>query len=142
MGSPFRATTGDEKEILQKLVDDLAERFVGLVRTHRGLDAGQIEKIAAAGIFLPREALALGLVDEIGYLSDAEARAKSLAGLSDNASLVVYRRNEYANDTVYNPSASAAAGSNLSLFNLELPGGMSDLSAGFYYMWIPGLDQE
>lgn len=141
MGSPFRETTGEEKEILQKLIDDLALRFQDLVKTHRGLDAGQMEKISTARIFLPQEALALGLVDEIGYLSDAEARAKHLAGIGDNARLVVYRRSEVANDTVYNAAAGKAAATGPSLINLEWPVGISDLDTGFHYMWIPGLDR-
>ena len=51
------------------------------------------------------------------------------------AKVVVYRRTEYPDDTVYNTRTSWQGGKPVSLVDLELPATMSGLQAGFYYLW-------
>ena len=85
-------------------------------------------------MFLANDALALGLVDEIGYLDQALAKAKKLADLPEDAKVVVYRRNEYPDDNIFNTSTRYGGG-DLSLISLELPGALNRLQTGFYYMW-------
>lgn len=137
MGSPFRPATEEEKRILQDLTDRLADRFIGLVRTRRKLSASALTEVATARIYLAEEAKSLGLIDEIGYLSDAVAAAKKMAGLAKDAKVVVYRRTEYANDTIYNPATGAAGGPEMPRLDL----GLIPDQAGFYYLWqsvVPG----
>jgi len=57
-----------------------------------------LSEISTARVFLAEEALKLGLVDKIGYLSDAVKESKMLAGISKDARVVVYRRNEFPED--------------------------------------------
>ncbi|MCK4485255.1 MAG: S49 family peptidase, partial [Desulfobacterales bacterium] len=92
MGSPFRQTTEEEQKILQGLTDELGGRFVSLVAKHRKIDQRTLADISTARVYLAREALQLGLVDKIGYLSDALLQAKKLSGLPKDAKVVVYRR--------------------------------------------------
>lgn len=140
MGSPFRPPTEADNVIFQKLIDDLAGRFLGLVDKHRAIKPAHKERIASAQIFSAAEAKAVGLVDEIGYLNDALAKAKSLAGLSKDARVVAYRRYESQDDNIYNPAMRAqggkmgAAGSALSLLSVAQ-------EAGFYYLWPASLGQ-
>jgi protease-4 len=132
MGSPFRPSTKEEEQLLQDLTDRLGKRFVDLVRENRKLDPKALEEVATARVFLAPEALKLGLVDSVGYVSDALRKAQELAGLPEDARVIVYRRVAYPNDTVYNTRAEAGA---LKLVDLGVIGTFSDLRTGFYYLW-------
>lgn len=136
MGSPFRESTAEEQKLLQATVDRLGDRFVSLVKKHRKMDPQGLAEMSTARIFLAEEALKLGLIDRVGYLSDAVGETKRLAGLPDNARVVVYRREEYPDDNLYNIAATASGSARLSLVNIELPE-VLNLSTGFYYLW-PG----
>jgi protease-4 len=135
IGSPFRPSTAEEKRILQDLTDKLGQRFLDLVKKHRGIEGKSLEEVATARVFLGEDAKRLGLVDELGYLSDAVEKSKSLAGLPADARVVVYRRDEYANDNLYNPATSWAGVRYPALIDLGLPASMSHLTTGFYYIW-------
>ncbi len=136
MGSPFRESTAEEQKLLQATVDRLGDRFVSLVRKHRKPDAAALAEMTTARIFLAEEALKLGMIDRIGYLSDAVRETKKLAGLPDDARVVVYRRDEYPDDNLYNVAAAASGDWKPSLVNVELPE-ILNLTTGFYYIW-PG----
>ena len=142
MGSPFRQTTEEEQRILQGLIDELGGRFVSLVAKHRKLDQRALADISTARVYLAKEALQLGLVDEIGYLGDALLQAKKLAGLPENSKVVVYRRTEYPDDNLYNTSTTHYSASGLSLIDLGLADSMTFLRTGFYYLWSPAAGQD
>ncbi len=137
MASPFRVPTAEERKMIQQITQTLGNRFIDLVTENRKLDPTSIDQIATARIFLPEEALRLGLIDEIGYLSDAVARAKSMTALPDDAKVVVYRRTKYPEDNFYNTSASAHDIQKASLVDLAIPGNLSQMRTGFYYLWLP-----
>ena len=135
MGSPFRAPTEKDDAIFQELTDQMAARFYSLVQKHRKPTPQQMELIKTARIFMADEARKIGLVDEIGYLKDAVAKAKSLAGLKADAKVITYRRFESEDDNIYNPAMSSdlqgVPDGNLPTLTrfLAIP------QAGFYYMW-------
>ncbi|MGD8367223.1 MAG: signal peptide peptidase SppA [Desulfobacterales bacterium] len=131
IGSPFRPATEEEDAIFQDLTDRLAERFIDRVRAHRSISGPALTDVATARIYIAEEARALGLVDEVGYLSDAVAAAKKMAGLAEDARVVVYRRTAYANDTIYNPATGPGAGPEMPRLDL----GLLPVQAGFYYLW-------
>jgi protease-4 len=134
MGSPFRATLAEEEKIFQSLTDRLGDRFVDLVASHRKLEPEVVARISTARVYLADEALELGLVDEVGYLAAAVDQAKKLAGLAEDAKVVVYRRTEYPDDNIYNTSTQYG-GAKASLISMELPGSLSHIQTGFYYLW-------
>lgn len=140
MASPFREATEEERHILQKITDDLGEQFLDLVVKHRRLDTKAVDSVSSARVYLSKEALDLGLVDEIGYLSDAINKSKRLANLSEDAKVIVYRRTEYPDDNVYNTKTSSPEIQKISLIDLNLPKTFSDMQTGFYYLWMPSLD--
>ena len=74
------------------------------------------------------------MVDEIGYLNEATDKAKQLAGLPDNARVIVYRRTEYPDDNIYN-TATRYGGGELSLISVDLPDALHQFRTGFYYLW-------
>lgn len=136
MGSPFRDTSEEERKLLQKAMNDFGERFMGLVKKHRKLTLQAITEISTARVFLADEALQIGLIDKIGYISDAVKEAKKIAKISEDAKLIVYRRAEFPEDNYYNVAGTASENLNVSLINIELPEILS-AKAGFYYLW-PG----
>jgi protease-4 len=86
MGSFTRKLTPDEKaeerKLLQELVDRSFERFKEVVRNGRPklkADAAAFDKAANGQIFTADQALELGLVDKLGFLEAAIARAAELA---------------------------------------------------------------
>jgi protease-4 len=136
MGSPFRESSEEEQKLLQKAVNDFGERFIRLVQKHRKLDQRALTEIASARIFLADDALKLGLVDNIGYLSDAVKESKKLANVSDDARVIVYRRAEFPEDNYYNVAGVASEDVSVSVISMDLLEPFS-LKTGFYYLW-PG----
>ena len=141
MGSPFRDASEEEAQIFQGLAESLGSRFVDLVKTHRDLSDSALAEVETARIFLADEAVKIGLVDEIGYLSDAFEKTRAMAGLPEDAKLVVYRRSEYPNDNIYNTQTRFQAGGQ-SLIDLGLPQFSKLGRSGFYYLWPAGIDFE
>jgi protease-4 len=134
MGTPFRDSSQEEQRFMQKSVDDMGERFIRLVQKHRKPDQRALAEISTARVFLADEALKLGLVDKICYLSDAIRESKRLAGLPADARVVVYRRAEFPDDNYYNTSSAVSHGLSTHAVNIELPEIFS-LNTGFYYLW-------
>jgi protease-4 len=142
MGAFFRKPTGEERRIMAGLITRLGDRFFTLVKKHRPATKAVFKTIATARIFLAEEALALGMIDEIGYLDDALAKARALAGLPADARVVVYRRDELPDDTIYHaPESLHGGGEPPSLVRTGLPTPGS-LVPGFYYLWHPGASHE
>jgi protease-4 len=139
MVSPFREPTQQERLMLQQIVRSLGQRFIGLVERNRKLSRDSLQTVSTARIFLPEEALKLGLVDQIGYMSDAISKAKSMADLPEDARVVVYRRTRYPNDTLYNTGTAAPGTEKSLLVDLNVFSGLSPLAlrTGFYYLWLP-----
>ena len=141
MGSPFRDSSEEEQKLMQKAVNDFGERFIRLVQKHRKPERQALSEISTARVFLAEEALKLGLVDKIGYLSDAVKESKMLASVSKDARVVVYRRNEFPEDNYYNTAGIASEDLNISVINIELPESLS-LKTGFYYLWPGAIAME
>jgi protease-4 len=137
MGSPFRNSTDEEREIARSLIQGLAGRFLTLVETHRTIEPVGLHDVASARVYLAEEALKLGLVDQVGYLDDAVDRAKMLAELPDDARVVVYRRTEYSDDNLYNSNVAFSDGGTLKLVDLGMLESLNALPTGFYYLWLP-----
>jgi protease-4 len=139
MASPFRNATKEEEKILQSLTDQLGQQFLEKLAHHRKLDQNKLAEISTARIFLADEALELGLVDKVGYIGSALDEAKKIAGLSEDAKIIVYRRTEYPDDNLYNTSTTRLEGRGISLISLDFPGSMTGLQTGFYYLWAPAV---
>jgi protease IV len=138
IGSPFRPSTPEEQKIFQELTDKMGKRFLDLVARHRRMDPKAMNSISTARIYMAEEALQLKLIDSIGYLNDAISEAKELANLSKEAKVVIYRRNKYPNDNLYNTSLSLANEPGRPLVDLNLQEVIPALAPGFYYLWTPG----
>ncbi len=132
MGSPYKESNEDEAAYFQNIIDKMASRFSGLVQKHRNLSPETMKTVRAAGVFLSEEAKSLGLIDEIGYMENAIEKARSLSGIEGEYKLVVYRREHFSNDTVYN-NVSAVSGGGSSPISIKIQP-VPELKAGFYYL--------
>ncbi len=74
-----RALTPEERVLLQALIQDTYEQFVGAVATGRNMTTAQIRPLADGRIYTGRQAEKLGLVDQLGGLTEAKATLKELA---------------------------------------------------------------
>jgi protease-4 len=133
IGSPFRDPTESEKEIMQKMIDSMYERFVNVVAEGRKMEAEKVRVVADGRIYDAQEALELGLVDSIGYIRDAIETAEKRANLK-HARVVMYERPGSYKTNVYSAEMTSGESSLSALAERILP----DLSARFYYLWLPG----
>jgi len=89
--SGSREMTPDEKAYVEGLVMQSYERFLGIVAGARKLDANALRNGVADGrIMSGTDALREKLVDQLGYIEDAYAKARELAA-SPRAGIVRYR---------------------------------------------------
>ena len=135
MGSPFRPTTREEEQLLQALTEDMADRFYEKVADRRKLGASQMATVKTARIFTATEAKAQGVIDNIGYLSDALKHAKSAAELGDDARVVIYRRTMFPDDNIYNPLSTGVSGQAPVLIDTGIDEWLPEMAPGFYYLW-------
>lgn len=72
-----------EKQRIQCSVDEEYQHFIQVVAEGRNLGVDQVESVASGRVWTGRQALEIGLVDSLGNISDAVAKAAELAQLSD-----------------------------------------------------------
>ena len=87
-GDPDKVLTTEEKELLMRDIKILHEAFVKRVAENRGLDIGQVEKLADGSMMLGMAAKENGLIDEIGNITDAQEWIRSELGIESE--LCVY----------------------------------------------------
>jgi protease-4 len=131
-----------ERELLQLLVNESFERFKEVVRSGRPAfrgDKSELSEVATGQIFSADQALAYGLVDKIGFIEDAVARATELAGVSaDGVRCVEYVEPPGAIEALFGASAKSLVEGRS---RLDL-GALLDLTAPrAYYLcsWLPSL---
>lgn len=70
MGSQGLELTKEQRGILQSLVDEAYDQFVGIVADGRKMDKSAVKKIADGRIYSAKQAKEINLVDEVGSLKD------------------------------------------------------------------------
>jgi protease-4 len=70
------------REVLQGLVMDMYDQFVGMVAEGRHMEAARVRELADGRPYTGRQALRLGLVDAIGGESDARQWLAQAKGIS------------------------------------------------------------
>jgi len=90
-GSSFSPEKPEEKKYMQELADSAFAQFKEVVTTGRSSKLnGNIEDIANGKVYTAKNAKDLGLIDDVGYLEDAQKYAASQAGLG-NPTVVRYQ---------------------------------------------------
>ena len=134
--SPFRGATPDERRIIQSVLDTMHARFISVVRESRpGLDAKRVPELTDGRIFDAPQAVAAGLVDEIGDLRLAIAVAERAAGI-EKARVVMYHRGSESRENIYSAANGLPAQVNLMPVDLGM---LAERGPRFMYLWAPGL---
>lgn len=89
-GNPFREFTDDDQALWQAIIDESYDEFVRIVAEGRKMGQEQVREVADGRVCTGKQAKALGLVDNLGYLPDAIDRAAELGGISGEPRLVEY----------------------------------------------------
>jgi protease-4 len=90
IGSTWDELTAEQRIILEEFIDESYDEFVRIIVTGRGMDEEVVRQLADGRIYSGRQALANGLVDELGNLDDAIAKAADLGGISGEPRLIEY----------------------------------------------------
>jgi protease IV len=92
MFSQLRPFSEDEWALVNDWLDHIYADFTGKVATGRGMTQEQVHQIARGRVWTGADAVANGLVDELGGVERATAIARRRAGLPATAPVHVYPR--------------------------------------------------
>ncbi|MGE6378678.1 signal peptide peptidase SppA [Peribacillus muralis] len=81
--SPTREMTGEERDILQNMINNSYDRFVKVIADGRGMTEQEVRKIADGRIYDGRQAKENHLIDDFGHLDDVIAAMKTDIGKKD-----------------------------------------------------------
>ncbi|MEI8376234.1 MAG: signal peptide peptidase SppA [Planctomycetota bacterium] len=79
----------DERRVWTQLLKETYHEFVSKAAEGRKMDYNRLESLAQGRVYTGRQAKKLGLIDEVGTLSDAITEAKKLAGLKPDADVEI-----------------------------------------------------
>lgn len=132
--SPELATK--ERGIVQDLVDEMFDRFKDIVREGRPkLDDKAIEDVTTGQVFTANQAITSGLIDKIGFLEDAIARAVVLANLEEESARVIqYKKPQGLFDELLGGASQAR-----SLNSLEMLVEWTTPRAWYLCSWWPAI---
>ena len=89
LGSGMSPLDPEEEAVMQENIDFVYEDFVARVAAGRGMTTEAVDEIAQGRVWAGGDAIKIGLVDELGGLTDAIRYAATMASL-DNYRLVEY----------------------------------------------------
>ena len=92
MFKPTRPWSEDEWALVNGWLDHIYDDFTGKVAAGRRMPADRVHELARGRVWTGADALANGLVDELGGLDRAAAIARRRAGLPASAPLRIYPR--------------------------------------------------
>jgi protease-4 len=80
---PDRELTDDTKRLVQLVIEEGYDDFIGRVATYRGMDKDEVDVVGQGRVWTGADALGHGLVDELGGLDDAIGFAAELVDLPE-----------------------------------------------------------
>jgi protease-4 len=116
------------RDYLQGLVADLYDQFVGIVAAGRGMDVARVKALADGRAYTGRQALKLGLVDEIGGEREAVRWLEKKRNVPAGLPVTEERKGNYWQRMVQT-----------SLGSLLVTAGQSLRVDGFYALWQPSM---
>ncbi|MCX7794344.1 MAG: signal peptide peptidase SppA [Thermodesulfovibrionales bacterium] len=127
--SPFRPSSPEEKDIFQKIIDELHTRFLSVIQENRKelIKSEDLKTLADGRVYTAEQALKAKLIDKIGYMDDIIEDIKE-RGIKD------IRLIRYYKPGTYRPTVYSESDINLSLNINKFPG--QDYLR-FLYLWIP-----
>ncbi|MBK6327346.1 MAG: signal peptide peptidase SppA [Chloroflexi bacterium] len=90
MGSTWAELTPGQRAILESITNEAYEEFVRVIADGRHLSEEEVRVLADGRVYSGRQALANGLVDQLGNFQDAITKAAELGGISGEPRVVEY----------------------------------------------------
>ncbi len=81
--NPWEPINPEEIQSLQRNLDNVYDEFIQRVSTGRDMPSDQVHQVAQGRIWTSKDALELGLIDEVGTLSVAIDKAAELQGIME-----------------------------------------------------------
>ncbi|HPQ80466.1 MAG TPA: signal peptide peptidase SppA [bacterium] len=108
LGTFDRPMTPEERAVLQGILDDIHVQFKEEVARARKLPMEKVDEIADGRIYTGRQALELGLVDELGGFDEAIKMAGKRGGIKGDPKLLHPKRRHRLIDLLMDSASSAA----------------------------------
>ena len=96
MGSMTKDLSPEDQKIFQGVLDDMHDQFIDVVAKSRRMNKEKVREISDGRIFTGRQAISLGLIDELGDLSDAVNCAAQMAGIKGKPRIVEERKRVFS----------------------------------------------
>jgi protease IV len=90
LGSLWEELTPEQHQILDEFVGEAYDEFVRIIVEGRGLSETAVLTLADGRIYTGRQALGIGLVDELGDLAQATDKAAELGGIVGEPRIIEY----------------------------------------------------
>ncbi|MCK4312572.1 MAG: S49 family peptidase, partial [Candidatus Cloacimonetes bacterium] len=90
IGSTNRQMTEEEKQMVEKAIHHIYEKFIDVVAEGRNMSTDDVHKIAQGRVWTGKQAFERGLVDALGGLDIAVKEMKKLANLKREVELVEF----------------------------------------------------
>jgi protease-4 len=135
MGSVTAPLDEPTRKLLQEIVDSFRDRFRDRVAVRRPKMTADDWKAIDDGRVVPAsKALALHMVDRLGYVHEAIAEAERLGGLS-GSEVVIFQRSGYPTHSLYAITPNAPIQGDIVPFSY--PGLDRSKAPTFLYLWQP-----
>ncbi len=92
VGNITRPMSERERQLIQSVIDDVYMQFVEDVAKGRKMDVEKVKQIANGSIFSGRQALGLGLVDQLGSFQDAVDLLAELSEIEGEPRLIYEKK--------------------------------------------------
>jgi protease-4 len=91
-GNPSSPFTEQDQKLWQAVIDETYESFVNIIAGNRGMTVAEVKQLADGRVYTGRQALAVKLVDQLGYQQDAIDEAAARGGITGTPRVIEYRR--------------------------------------------------
>lgn len=119
--NPFEPTDEAAKTAMEGLIADMFDVFVGMVAERRDMPVEDVRKLADGRVYTGQQAVANGLIDEIGGRWEALTWLEEEAGVTSDADIVPLEI-EYPEDDLMSALLEGNLGKVLSSEGLKLDG--------------------
>ncbi|MBD3260168.1 MAG: signal peptide peptidase SppA [Candidatus Altiarchaeales archaeon] len=102
IGSPYRPMSEQERQEFEDMVDGIYVDFVSDVAENRNMSYAYALNLSGGKIYLGKEAVELGLIDEVSGRHEAILRAGEIAGIKGEPRLLERERKKTVWDILFN----------------------------------------
>lgn len=141
--SPFEPLDEPGRKLVEEMVGESQKWFVGLVADRRKIGGQNLEELKTGRVYSGRQALAVGLIDEIGDEKTALAWLEKERGLSKSLTVIDWKPEQSGGFGAFRSAAQAVLGifgldkSNIFTFFADGGGLSAQRLGGLVAVWRP-----